>query len=154
MSANRISGTIILACVFALVGSAADKISAGKGTLYLGGRPNHIFMIDEATEKVTGDIHLKTGSAGRLSLSFDKKRFYAENIAYEDMEIVDIASRQVIDTFRLSEGNKKVRMFGFEPDPLDRFIILLTKSATKQADRFEVGTALSSGSVHDSDRGR
>jgi len=138
MSINflRICSTGILACV---AFAADNKISAGKGTLYLGGRPNHIYLVDEATEKVSGDIHLKTGSAGRLTLSYDKKRFYAENIAYEDMEVVDIASRQVIDNFRLSEGNKKVRIFGFEPDPLDRFMILLTKTATKQVDRFEVG---------------
>src|ERR1051326_7051698 len=133
MSMNflRICSTGILGC-FAF--AADNKISAGKGTLYLGGRPNHIYLVDEATEKVSGDIHLKTGSAGRLTLSYDKKRFYAENIAYEDMEVVDIASRQVIDNFRLSEGNKKVRIFGFEPDPLDRFMILLTKTATKRSE--------------------
>ena len=48
---------------------ADDKLPAGNGVLYLGGRPNHIFMIDEATEKVIGDIRLKTGSPGRLNLS-------------------------------------------------------------------------------------
>jgi hypothetical protein len=130
------------ACVlfFFLPAFTADtKISAGNSTLYCGGRPNHIFLIDEATEKVTGDIRLRTGSPGRLSLSQDKKRFYAENLSYEDIEIVDIASRQVIDNFRLSEGNKKVRIFGFEADPLNRFMILLTKTATKLPDRFEIG---------------
>src|SRR5438445_8479317 len=65
---------------------ADDKLPAGNGVLYLGGRPNHIFIIDEATEKVIGDIRLKTGSPGRLNLSQDKKRFYVENLSYEDME--------------------------------------------------------------------
>jgi hypothetical protein len=125
---------LLLSCAVA----ADDKLPAGNGVLYLGGRPNHIFMIDEATEKVIGDIRLKTGSPGRLNLSQDKKRFYVENLSYEDMEIIDIPSRQVIDNFRLSEGNKKVRIFGFEPDPLNRFMILLTKTATKLPDRFEI----------------
>ncbi|MBZ5728785.1 MAG: hypothetical protein LAP87_27870 [Acidobacteriia bacterium] len=117
---------------------AADKLTGGNGTLYLGGRPNKIFIIDEATEKVTGEILCKTGTPVNLSLSQDHKRFYLMNIAFEDLEIVDIASRQVIDTFRLSEGNKKMRIFGYEADPLNRFIVLFVKTATKEADRFEI----------------
>lgn len=116
----------------------ADKISGGNGTLYLGGRPNKIFIIDEATEKITGEILCKTGTPTDLTLSEDHKRFYLLNIAYEDVEIVDIASKQVIDNFRLSEGNKKARIFGMEADPLNRFMILLTKTATKEMDHFEI----------------
>jgi hypothetical protein len=118
---------------------AADKLTGGNGTLSLGGRPNTIFAIDEATEKVIGEIDCKTGVPTALTLSQDRKRFYLLNIAFEDMEIVDIASRQVIDTFRLSEGNKKMRIFGYEPDPLNRYVILLVKSSTKLVDRFEIG---------------
>ncbi|HEY1338725.1 MAG TPA: hypothetical protein VGF59_14515, partial [Bryobacteraceae bacterium] len=120
---------------------AADvKVTGGNGTLYLGGRPGRIFVVDEATEKVIGEIQTKTGTPSRMTLSQDHKRFYMQNIAYEDMEIADIASRQVIDTFRLSEGNKKVRIFGYGADPLNRYMILLTKTATKQSDRYEVGS--------------
>ena len=118
---------------------AADKLTGGNGTLYLGGRPNKIFMIDEATEKVIGEIACKTGVPRGMTLSQDRKRFYLLNIAFEDMEVVDIPSRQVIDTFRLSEGNKKMRIFGYEPDPLNRYLILLVKSSTKLVDRFEIG---------------
>jgi hypothetical protein len=117
---------------------AVDPLSGGNGTLYLGGRPNRIFVIDEATEKVVGEIACKTGTPVDLTISQDRKRFYLENIAFEDIEIVDIASRKVIDTFRLSEGNKKMRIFEFEPDPLNRYMILLVKTATKQTDRFEI----------------
>jgi len=127
-----------LLLVMALSAFAADKISGGNGTLYLGGRPNKIFIIDEATEKVTGEILCKTGTPTDLSLSEDHKRFYLLNIAYEDVEIIDIASKQVIDHFRLSEGNKKARVFGMEADPLNRFMILLTKTATKESDHFEI----------------
>ncbi len=119
--------------------AGADKITGGNGTMYLGGRPNRIFVIDEATEKVTGEILCKTGTPSGMQLSEDRKRFYLGNIAFEDVEIVDIASRKVIDNFRLSEGNKKVRIFGLAADPLNRFVVLLTKTATKQVDRFEVG---------------
>ena len=73
-----------------------------------------------------------------MTLSQDRKRFYLHNIAFEDIEIVDIAQRKVIDSFRLSEGNKKMRIFGVRADPLNRFMILFVKTATKQVDRFEI----------------
>jgi hypothetical protein len=57
----------------------------------------------------------------------------------EKVEILDIATRKTIDTFTLSEGNKKVRIRSVEPDPLNRFIMMVTASATKLIDRFEIG---------------
>ena len=130
--------SLALLLLAALCLSAADKITGGNGTIYVGGRPNKIYILDEATEKVTGAIDLKTGTPEGMSLSEDRKRFYIQNIAYEDIEIVDIASRKAIDNFRLSEGNKKARIFGFDADPLNRFIVLMVKTATKQVDRFEI----------------
>ena len=118
---------------------ATETLSGGNGTLYVGGRPNRILILDEATEKVTGEIACKTGTPIDLTLSDDRKRFYLLNINYEDVEIVDIAQKKAIDSFRLSEGNKKVRIFGFDADPLNRFMILFVKTATKLADRFEIG---------------
>lgn len=117
----------------------ADTSNGGKGKIYLGGRPGRIFVIDEATEKVVDEIHCKTGTPSDLQLSEDRKRFYLVNVEFEDVEIVDIASRKVIDTFRLSEGKKKIRVFGYAADPLNRFMILLTKSSEKMPDRFELG---------------
>ena len=57
----------------------------------------------------------------------------------EKVEILDIASRSTVDTFTLSEGAKKVRIRSIEPDPLHRFVMMLTASATKLIDRFEIG---------------
>ena len=65
---------------FALFSPAfgADKISGGNGTLYLGGRPNKIFILDEATEKVTGEIECKTGTPTSLTLSEDRTWQYID----------------------------------------------------------------------------
>ena len=126
----RLLGLLFCAALCAApCATAAEKITGGNGTIYFGGRPNNIFILDEATEKVTGSIECKTGTPTGLELSEDRKRFYVHSIAYEDIEIVDIAARKVIDNFRLSEGNKKMRVFGFEPDPLNRYMILLVKPA-------------------------
>ncbi len=121
--------------------SAAPKVSAGNGTLYIGTYPNKFWIIDEATEKVVGTIPFKSGIPRRTTLSRDRKRFYTIEAAMEKVEILDIAARKTIDTFTLSEGNKQVRIRSIEPDPLHRFVMLLTASATKLIDRFEIGAA-------------
>ena len=122
-----------------LAALAADRPSGGDGTLYYAGRPNKIFILDEPTLKVTGEIPLKNGLATSLSLSQDRKRFYARMWNMEQMEVVDIAKRESIDSFSLSDENKKVRIMAGEADPTGRFMILLTRTATKQIDRFEIG---------------
>ena len=115
------------------------RLSAGNGTLIIGTYPDKFHIIDEATEKVVGTIPFKSGIPRRTTLSRDRKRFYTIEAGMEKVEIIDIATRSTIDTFSLSEGNKRVRIRSIEPDPLHRFVMLLTASATKMTDRFEIG---------------
>jgi hypothetical protein len=123
----------------ALASGAAERITGGNGTLYIGGRPNRILVIDEATEKIVGEIRTRTGTPLGLDLSPDRKRFYMLNPMFEEVEVADIASRQIIDNFHLSEGNKKVRIRNMESDPTNRYLVMLTKTTTKLPDRFEIG---------------
>ena len=122
--------------------NAADKpkVVAGNGTLIVGTYPDKFWIIDEATEKVVGSIPFKSGIPRRTVISRDRKRFYTVEAAMEKVEILDIASRSTVDTFTLTEGAKKVRIRSLEPDPLHRFVVMLTASATKLIDRFEIGT--------------
>ena len=119
--------------------SDKPRVSAGNGTLIVGTYPDKFWIIDEATEKVFGTIPFKSGIPRRTTLSRDRKRFYTIEAGMEKIEIVDIASRSTVDTFTLSEGANKVRIRSIEPDPLHRFVMLLTASATKLVDRFEIG---------------
>ena len=125
--------------LLALGAAPPAKLTGGNGTLYVGGWPNKIYVIDEATEKVTGAIDVTTGSPKGMVLTKDKRRFYLVNAVSEQVEIIDIAARKSIDHFTLSEGKKKVFIRAMIPDPLERFVILLTKSADKKVDRFEIG---------------
>jgi hypothetical protein len=134
-------GKVAVAGVAIAVSVAAAppaKLIGGNGTLYIGGWPNKIFVIDETTEKVTGAIDVTTGQPTRLTLSKDRKRFYTVNAISEEVEIIDIASKKSTDHFTLSEGRKKVRIRAMIPDPLDRFVIMLVKAAEKKVDRFEI----------------
>jgi WD40 repeat protein len=116
-----------------------SRLTGGDGTLYIGGYPNLIWIIDEATERVVGAIHTKGGIPRRLGLTRDRKLFYIIDATQEVVEIVDIASRTTLDTFRLSEDNKRVRINSIEPDPTNRYAIVLTRTATRAADRVDIG---------------
>jgi len=144
---NRLSSVCVAGIGLALAAlsvtvNAADKpkVVAGNGTLIIGTYPDKFWIIDEATEKVVGSIPFKSGIPRRTTISRDRKRFYTIEAGMEKVEILDIASRSTVDTFTLSEGAKKVRIRTLEPDPLHRFVIMLTASATKLIDRFEIGT--------------
>jgi len=136
-------GIVALVASVAVVGAQKAKPAAanaaGNGTLIIGAYPSQYWIIDEATEKIVGSIPFKSGIPRRTTLSLDRKRFYTIEAAMEKLEIVDIPTRKTVDTFTLSEGNKKVRIRSFEPDPLQRFAMMVTASATKLADRFEIG---------------
>lgn len=128
----------ITTAVVCFAAAPPPKVTGGNGTLYIGGWPNKIFVIDEATEKVTGTIEVASGDPTRMVLSKDRKRFYLVNAVAEQVEIIDIASRKSVDHFTLSEGRKKIRIRSLIPDPLDRFVIMLVKAAEKKVDRFEI----------------
>src|SRR5439155_20901110 len=81
----------------------------------------------------------QSGIPRRTSISRDRKRFYTIEAQMEKIEVVDIAARRTIDTFTLSEGNKKDRIRSLEPDPLNRFVVMVIASATKLIDRFDIG---------------
>jgi hypothetical protein len=118
---------------------AAAASSGGDHLLYIGTYAGSIQIFDEATEKIAGEIKLKTGIPRSLTLSQSRSKFYVLDSTLEKIEIVDIASRASLSTFTLSEGNKQVRIRALQVDPLERFLILLTRSATKLIDRWEIG---------------
>ncbi len=131
-------GLAAAAAALFLGAAPPPKLTGGNGTMYIGGWPNKIFVVDEATEKVTGSIDTATGAPTRMTLSKDKKKFYVVNALADQVEILDVATRKSLDHFTLSEARKKVRIRSMIPDPLDRFVIMMVKTAEKKIDRFEI----------------
>ena len=114
-------------------------VNGGNHLFYVGTYAGTIQIIDEATEQKVGDIPLKTGIPRSLTLSQSRKKFYVLDSTLEKIEVVDIATRTSLTNLTLSEGNKRTRIRGLQVDPLERFLILLTRTATKQIDRWEIG---------------
>ena len=136
-----LSFAIVITCAATGGASAqsAPALTGGTGTIYVGAYPNRIFVIDEATEAVVDEIRMTLdGPPSALILSEDGTRFYLRDRTYEQIEVIDIATRRSIDTLTLSEGTTKVRIRSFRPSPDHRYVILLRDAATKLVDRFEI----------------
>jgi DNA-binding beta-propeller fold protein YncE len=118
---------------------AAPTLNGGTGKIYIGTYKGEIQIYDEATEKLEGSIALKTGLPRSLTPSQDRTRFYVLDSTYEKLEVVDIATRKTLNTYTLGSGNKHVRVANLQADPLNRYLILLTRTATKLIDRWEIG---------------
>jgi hypothetical protein len=144
-AARLLAAIVVVACLAAAEGEGGQKpapplaLNGGDQLMYIGTYAGTIQVFDEATEAKVADIKLQTGIPRALTLSQSRTKFYVMDSTNEKMEIVDIPTRTTLSTFTLSEGNKKVRIRGFQVDPLERFLILLTRSATKQIDRYEIG---------------
>ena len=119
--------------------AAGPAMAGGDQLLYIGAYDGSIHIYDEATAQKVGDIKLKNGIPRSLTLSQSRTKFYVLDSTLENVEVVDIATRSSLSTFTLSEGNKQTRIWGLQVDPLERFVILLARSATKLIDRWEIG---------------
>jgi DNA-binding beta-propeller fold protein YncE len=73
-----------------------------------------------------------------LTLNEPKTRLYVEDASNEHIEVVDVASRSVVDEFTLSHDSVWVRIGGFEPHPDGRTAVLFAKRYTKMRDRYSV----------------
>jgi hypothetical protein len=120
---------------------APATLSPGNGTIYMGSYSGHITAIDEASGTVSTRIPLKNGLPWAARLSQDRSRFYVQSANQERFEIVDLTTRQTLDTFTLSEGNRHVRAMAYDVDPQHRYLVMVARTAIKQTDRFEVGPA-------------
>ncbi len=143
MRVTKQSWIVAALAVAMTVGVGADQARrpapAGTGTIYVGTYKGTIAVIDEATEKVTSEITLRSGIPGRVLFSNDRSKIYAADVSYEKVEIIDRATGQSLDVHTLSDDKTKVRIWGMQPDPLDRFLILVIKRYTLHPDHWEIG---------------
>jgi DNA-binding beta-propeller fold protein YncE len=135
------AGFACLAAFACLAGPVAgqERVSGGDGTIFVGTYAQAILVVSEATFEVIDTIPFGAGVPVNMFLSQDRNRLYVLDAGYEHVEVFDVATRAPVDRFTLSEGNRRVRISGFNVDPQQRFAVLLAKTYTKLIDRFEIG---------------
>ena len=125
-----------LIAALALFGATANA-----GTLFCGGYPDWVLAIDESTGKVIDRIHLVTGLPTSVRMSHDKKFIYVSTNDHAGIEVIDVATRKVINHFVLSDATHRYRIQGGTPDPDGKVLYTTTTMVTKLADRYELGKA-------------
>lgn len=121
------------------VAAWAQAPNGGDGKLYVGTYAKTILVLDEKTFAVTDTIHTSIGIPIAMLLSSNRKHFYVMDPQFENVEVIDIATKKSLDTFSLSHGKTKVRIRGLTIEPNEKFAVFLIKTATKQTDRWEIG---------------
>ena len=131
---------LLFAAVVALAVPAAGARaqSGGNGVIYMSAYDQSIQVIDENTLEIVDRIPTTTGIPIGMTLSANHERIYVRDAEFEEVEIFDVATRTSIDSFTLSRGQSKVRIWGIEVDPAEKFIILNTMRYTKRIDRWEI----------------
>ncbi len=135
---RRVPGALLAAGLLAFTASGASAQGGGNGVIYMAAYDQSIKVIDENTLEIVDSIPTTVGIPIGLTLSANHERIYVRDAEFEEIEIIDVAERKSIDSFTLSRGSSKVRIWGLEVDPAEKFIILNTMRYTKRIDRWEI----------------
>jgi hypothetical protein len=123
----------LLLSLFALVVTAANA-----GTLYLPAYPAAVLVFDESKGEIVDRIPLVTGTPMWIRLAPDHKRIYVTTIDHNGIEVIDVATRKVINHFVLNTATKQYRFRGGAVDPEGKFLYTVTKEIDKLPEHFEV----------------
>lgn len=128
------------AAAFALLTAVAPGVLTAQATAlwYIGTYSNDILVWDEASEQIVGRIEMRNFIPTGITVSESKDRLYVTEASAQIIEIVDVASRQVIDEFTLSKDSIAVRINAFAPHPSDQKAIMQVMRYTKHIDRYTV----------------
>ena len=121
----------LLACALASAASGA--------TLFLGGYPNLVLVVDESQGKVVDKIHLETGLPTSMHLSEDRKKIYVSTNDHSGIEVIDVATHKVLNHFALNSATKRFRFNGGTPDPQDKLYYTVSTEIDKQLEHFDIG---------------
>jgi DNA-binding beta-propeller fold protein YncE len=125
--------------LFRLFSASALASIAWGGTIFLGGYPDSILVVDEGQGKVVDKIHLGTGLPMSMRLSDDKKQIFVTTNDHSGIEVIDVASRKVLSHFVLNTATKHYRFNGGTPDPQGKLFYTVTTEIDKQPEHYDIG---------------
>jgi DNA-binding beta-propeller fold protein YncE len=112
---------------------------ANAGTLYLPAYPSQVLVFDEAKGQIADRIPLVTGTPMSIRLSQNKKLIYVTTIDHNGIEVIDVATRKVVNHFQLNTATTQYRIWGGAPDPSGKFFYTISKEIDQKPDHYEVG---------------
>src|SRR5216684_3475764 len=132
----------ILACLALLLTAKFTRATDTSSQLiFFGTWPHHLVVFDSAQEKIVDNIDLKTDVPRTLILSPDKKKIYASTLNDNAIVTIDVATRKVLSSFTLNQGNQNVRIVGLAPDPTGNYLYAIATIISKKMDHYDVDPA-------------
>lgn len=104
----------------------------------MGAYPSSVLVFDEGKGAVVQRIPLESGLPTSLRASDDKKRIYVTTITHSGIEVIDAASRKVIDSFSLNTPTIHYRFNGGVPDPSGKYFYTVLEEIDKKPDHYEI----------------
>jgi DNA-binding beta-propeller fold protein YncE len=111
---------------------------ARAGTLYLPAYPASVLVIDESNFQILDRIPLVTGTPTSMRLSPDHKKLYVTTIDHNGFEVIDLATRKVINHFVLNTPTKQYRFRGGAVDAEGKFFYTVSKEIDQLSEHFDV----------------
>ena len=108
------------------------------GTLYLPAYPASVLVFDESKAQIVDRIPLSTGTPMSIRLSPDHKKIYVTTIDHNGIEVIDVATRKVINHFVLNTPTKQYRFFSGTADPEGKLFYAVTKEISTFLEHYEV----------------
>ncbi len=124
--------------IAAILGAMTISGIAQGASLFMGAYPDSVVVFNDKNGALTDRIHLETGLPTSLRLSQDKKRLYVTTLTNGGVEVIDIATRKVINHFTLNTPTTRYRFSGGVPDPSGKLLYVIATKIDKHLDRYEV----------------
>lgn len=134
--------TITRSTLAACLGSFFAALPASAATLFMGSYPDKLVVFDEEKGTVVQRIVLDTGLPTSLRLSNDRKRLYVTTITTGGIEVIDVATRKVVNKFSLNTPTTRYRFNGGVADAGGRYFYTIAQRFDKEIDRYKVGDAM------------
>ncbi|MGB1656898.1 MAG: YncE family protein [Longimicrobiales bacterium] len=130
--------TIRIAIAALFLGTSAVQATAQTATWYISTYTDEMLVWDEASEEIIDRIQMNRIIPNGVQLNETKTRLYVGDASAEFIQVVDVASREVIEEHSLSEGDTTFRIGGFAPHPSETKAVIFGRRHTKLADRYLV----------------
>jgi DNA-binding beta-propeller fold protein YncE len=98
-----------------------------------------VIVFDESKGQIVEKIPLVTGLPTAMRLSLDRKKIYVTTNDHSGLEVIDVATRKVINHFVLNTPTKRYRFNSGVADPQDKIFYTVTTEMNKLNDRYEIG---------------
>jgi DNA-binding beta-propeller fold protein YncE len=133
---SSVLGMLLLAAVH-LQGSVAR--AAEPNLFIMGVWPDRLRLFDQTTESFVGELRLRHGAVtwyGNALATADFGRLFFITDRLESVEVLDTSRGAIVDSFKLSTSNRKVRLMGALPSPDGKLVYLTARAVKEEADRF------------------